>query len=139
MFGKREAEITVVGAGAVVEGTVKAKGSIQIDGTILGTLRAEGHVSIGPDGSVDGEVHGENIAIGGNVKGKVSAKGHLHVISSGVVQGELQYSSLEVDRGAVVDARTTHVGAPSEIRAHGEADYEAEDEAAGARPLTVVS
>ena len=111
MFGtkKRPAEPTVIGAGTVIEGTVKVKGGIQVDGKIIGNMIAEGHVSVGPEGSIKGELIGGDIAVGGRVEGKIKASGHLLVVSTGVVKGETVYRSLVVARGGVVDGRTEHI------------------------------
>lgn len=91
----------------MVEGTLRVKGMLQLDGTIQGTLIAEGHVSVGPDGKVLGDVQADNLSIAGRIEGTVNARGHLHVLASGVVQGGARYASLEVDRGGVMDGRAS--------------------------------
>jgi cytoskeletal protein CcmA (bactofilin family) len=113
MFGKRQQAaaqaITVIAAGSVVEGTLRVKGMLQLDGTIQGTLIAEGHVSVGPEGKILGDVQGDNLSIAGRIEGTVNARGHLHVLASGVVQGGARYASLEVDRGGVMDGRASRL------------------------------
>ncbi len=93
----------------MVEGTLRVKGMLQLDGTIQGTLIAEGHVSVGPDGKVLGDVQADNLSIAGRIEGTVNARGHLHVLASGVVQGGARYASLEVDRGGVMDGRASRL------------------------------
>ena len=66
MFGKRQqaaASITVIAAGSVVEGTLRARGLVQVDGTIDGALIADGHVSVGPEGKILGEVTAEQLSV----------------------------------------------------------------------------
>ncbi|MFT3925916.1 MAG: polymer-forming cytoskeletal protein [Myxococcales bacterium] len=112
MFGKRQqpaSSITVIAAGSVVEGTLRVKGMLQLDGTIQGTLVAEGHVSVGPEGKILGDVIADNLSIAGRIEGTVNARGHLHVLASGVVQGGARYASLEVDRGGVMDGRASRL------------------------------
>lgn len=112
MFGKRQqtaATVTVIAQGSVVEGTLRVRGLIQVDGTVEGTLIAEGHVSVGPEGKIRGEVTADALSIGGRVDGTVLARGHLHVLSSGVVHGDARYTTLEVDRGGVMDGRASQV------------------------------
>jgi cytoskeletal protein CcmA (bactofilin family) len=89
MFGKRQqaaASITVIAAGSVVEGTLRARGMVQVDGTIDGAL-----------------------IVGGRVEGTVFARGHLLVLASGVVHGNARYTSLEVERGGVMDGSASRV------------------------------
>jgi cytoskeletal protein CcmA (bactofilin family) len=104
----RTSEPTVIGKGTVIEGTVRVTGRVQIDGKIDGTLIAEGHVSVGPEGSILGELTAGELAVGGNVEGRVSVRGHLHIAPGGTARGEMRYGSLQVDRGGVIDGSTAH-------------------------------
>lgn len=117
MFRKSKsnaAEPTVVGRGAVIEGTVRAQGRVQVDGRIEGTLEVEGEVSVGPSGSIQGRVIADELAIGGHVTGKITARAHLRVLSGGSVRGEIRYGTLEVDRGGVLHGNTTQGDASSD-------------------------
>ena len=108
MFKSKAAEPTVIGRGAMIEGTVRASGRIQIDGQIDGRLEVDGHVSVGPNGRITGEVIADDLVVGGRVEGKVTAKNHLHVASTGAVKGEVRYGTLQVDRGAAFDGSALH-------------------------------
>jgi cytoskeletal protein CcmA (bactofilin family) len=74
MFGSKSEEPTVIGRGAVIEGTVRVRGRVQVDGRVEGTLEVEGMLSVGPEGRVSGEVIAEDIAVGGEFEGKITAK-----------------------------------------------------------------
>ena len=113
MFKSKTAEPTVIGRGAMIEGTVRASGRIQIDGEIDGTLQVDGHVSVGPSGRVTGEVIADDLVVGGRVEGKVTARKHLHVASTGAVKGEVRYGTLQVDRGAAFDGSALHGDQPA--------------------------
>lgn len=101
-------EPTVIGRGTVIEGTIRVAGRVQVDGQIDGTLIAQGHVSVGPTGSILGEVVADELAVGGRVEGRVSISNHLHVAPGGSARGEVRYGSLQVDRGGVIDGSTLH-------------------------------
>jgi cytoskeletal protein CcmA (bactofilin family) len=113
MFGGKRQQatgsITVIAAGSVVEGTLRVKGMLQLDGTIQGNLIADGHVSVGPDGKILGDVTADDLSIAGRVEGTVNARNHLHVLAKGVVQGGARYASLEVDRGGIMDGRASRL------------------------------
>lgn len=112
MFGKRQqavAAITVIAAGTTVEGTLRVCGMVQVDGTIDGTLIAEGQVSVGPEGRIMGEVTADQLSVGGKIDGKLHARGHLHVLASGSVRGNARYTSLEIERGGVMDGNASRV------------------------------
>jgi cytoskeletal protein CcmA (bactofilin family) len=109
MFGSKQSEEpTVIGRGAVIEGTVRVRGRVQVDGRVEGTLEVEGTLSVGPEGRIRGEVIAEDIAVGGEIEGKVTARKHLHVVRTGKVRGEVRYDTLQIDRGATLDGRTVH-------------------------------
>lgn len=114
MFGskratKAESSITVIAAGSVVEGTLRVRGMVQVDGTIDGTLIADGHVSVGPDGRILGEVTADQLSVGGKIEGTLNARGHLHVLASGAVRGNARYASLEIERGGVMDGNASRL------------------------------
>jgi cytoskeletal protein CcmA (bactofilin family) len=79
-----------------------------VDGQIDGTLIAEGHVSVGPSGSIVGEVIADQLAVGGRVEGKVNVREHLHIAPGGSARGDVRYGTLQVDRGGVIDGSTLH-------------------------------
>lgn len=104
MFSKQDRPgHTVIGAGTVIEGTLRVTGTIQVDGTIRGDLVADGQVDVGPKGIVEGQVTGDNVAVGGRVEGKVTARQMLHMVKTGLVKGEVSYGALQVDRGATIE------------------------------------
>jgi cytoskeletal protein CcmA (bactofilin family) len=127
MFGNKaktkvSTEPTVIGRGTLIEGTIRVSGRVQVDGQIDGTLIAEGPVSVGPSGSIIGEVVAHELAVGGRVEGKVNVREHLHVAPEGVCRGEVRYGSLQVDRGGVLDGSTAHGEDTNTLQADGESD-----------------
>ena len=97
-------EPTVIGRGSRVAGTLRLKGRVQIDGEVEGHVFADdGHVSIGPSGSVVGELSAAELVVGGRVEGKVRVTGLVHVVQGGSAIGALQYASIQVDRGGTLE------------------------------------
>jgi len=97
-------EPTVIGRGSRVAGTLRVKGRVQIDGEVEGHVFAEGgHVSIGPSGSVVGELSAAELVVGGRIEGTVRVTGLVHVVSGGSAIGMLQYSGIQVDRGGALE------------------------------------
>ena len=113
MFGKsKSSNTTIIGRGARFVGTLELEGAIHIEGRCEGTIRARGHLSVGTQGSVVGELAGNQVAIAGKVEGTVVAKETLHVLPTGALQGDVFYGRLQVDYGGVMDGRS-HQGAPA--------------------------
>ena len=94
----------MIGRGSRVAGTLRVKGRVQIDGEVEGHVFADGgHVSIGPSGSVVGELSAAELVVGGRIEGTVRVTGLVHVVSGGCAIGMLQYSSIQVDRGGALE------------------------------------
>lgn len=108
MFAKKRSGPTLIGPQTTFEGTLRAKGGLQVDGTIQGDVEVEGGMSVGPEGRVEGDVRADALAVAGEVTGTVDVTGHLHMLATGRVRGEVSYGTLQVDRGAMVDGRTAH-------------------------------
>lgn len=96
-------EPTVVGRGSRIAGTLRASGRVQIDGEVEGHVIAQGHVSIGPAGSVLGELSADELVVGGRIEGTVRVTGNIHVVNGGSAIGVLQYASIQVDRGGALE------------------------------------
>ena len=122
--GNASTEPTVIGRGTLIEGTIRVSGRVQVDGQIDGTLLAEGPVSVGPSGSIVGEVSAHELAVGGRVEGKVNVREHLHVAPNGICRGEVRYGSLQVDRGGVLDGSTAHGDDTNTLQTDGSTESE---------------
>jgi len=124
MFGKRSSSsTTVIGRGARFVGTLELEGPVHIEGNCEGAIRAQGELSIGPHGSVIGEVTGNVVTIAGRVEGTVVATQSLHVLPTGGLKGDVYYGRLQVDSGGVIDGQS-HQGAPPPALGAGEQDAE---------------
>jgi len=113
MFGKKQnnGNTTIIGRGAKFVGTLELDGSVLVEGHCDGTIRTQGQLSIGPNGTIEGELKGKTVSVGGKVRGLVVAEETLHVLSSGSLEGEVFYGKLRVDSGGIIDGRS-HQGAP---------------------------
>jgi cytoskeletal protein CcmA (bactofilin family) len=116
VFGKRPKppaatpqDITIIASGSAVEGKLLIRGAVRVDGAVNGAVVADGSVVIGPEGKVLGEVEADDLTVAGRVDGIVRVRGHLRVQSTGAVQGHARYTTLEVERGGVMDGSTTHL------------------------------
>jgi len=98
---------TLVGKDADIQGSIKTKGSIRVDGAIAGELVSSKTVTIGPTGSVEGNVAAEHIIIAGRVKGNLKAGGKIALESSARFEGDLHTVRLSIAEGAAFIGRST--------------------------------
>lgn len=111
-----------ISQGTVLEGTIRAKNDIRVDGEIKGTLECDAKVIIGPTGKIDGEVTCENAVIEGTLEGTLRVKEMLNVRETAVISGEVSTGKLIVQPGGVFNVRctTTHGSTAPEATANGQ-------------------
>ena len=97
---------STIAAGMRVTGNCVFQEGLQIDGTVLGSVTAEGGqpsvLVIGEGGSVEGAITADHVVIGGVVVGPVLARELLELQSKARVQGDVRYKALEMQQGAVI-------------------------------------
>lgn len=96
-------EVTIIGAGVVLEGKLSSNGNIRIDGAINGDINANGSVTVGETGEITGEIKAEVISIGGKVTGSINSKEKAVLESKAVLKGDIVTKILVVEAGAIFD------------------------------------
>jgi cytoskeletal protein CcmA (bactofilin family) len=96
---------TVIGSGAVIEGSIRVQGSVRVEGVVNGVLIVEGSAAIAAGGEVVGDVLADELSIAGRLDGNTSVRDHLHVARTGSLYGDARYGTLQVDRGGVLVGR----------------------------------
>jgi len=107
---------TLIGAGTTITGDIAFSGGLRIDGEIKGNVRASGDQSstlvISEHARIEGEVSVAHLVINGTVAGPVVSSGFLELQAKARVTGDIQYNSIEMHLGAVVEGRMVHTGQP---------------------------
>ena len=91
-----EAVISIVGAGMSLDGDCETNGSLRIEGTIRGNVRAAKSVVIGKNGLVDGSIFTQDAVISGRVLGSVTAESRLELHSTSQISGEVYTLRLQL-------------------------------------------
>ena len=102
-----DALISIVGAGMTMEGDSETDGSLRIEGTIRGDVRAGESVVIGKDGLVEGSIYTPQAVIAGKVVGAVYAELHLELQATSRISGEIQAGQMRVEDGAVFQGQVS--------------------------------
>ena len=100
-------DVTIISGGVIIEGKVSSSGNIRVDGNIKGDIKANGSITIGEGGEVDGQLTGDAITIGGKVKGTVLAKEKLILESKSTLRGDIVSKILVVEAGAKFDGKSS--------------------------------
>lgn len=114
MFNKQTAEIsnkktaeTFIGPSVKVEGDFTGEGDLVIEGVVVGNVRTNNNLTIGPEAVVEAEIKAKNAFIAGKVKGNVTLKGKLDLTSSGQIIGNVKAAVLSVETGGIINGQLT--------------------------------
>ena len=104
--GKKNSEVvgTILGEGAVFEGNISCEGSMKVEGTLKGNVKADHTLVVGPNGSITGDINAEGVIIFGEVNGKVDS-GSLEIKSTGRITGEVLIETLITEAGGIMRAK----------------------------------
>ena len=97
--------MSIVGAGMTVEGDSETDGSLRIEGTIHGDVRAGKFVVIAKDGLLKGSIYTQDAVIAGRVLGAVYAESYLELQATSEISGEIQARRMRVEDGAVLQGQ----------------------------------
>ena len=107
-------EVTIVGAGARLEGNVVSAGHLRIDGQVKGQINAEGDVALSPQSQVEADIRAQNVSIAGRFKGSIQVNGKAHLARGGRIDGNITSKTLVVEEGGVFHGQSLMDGtAPS--------------------------
>jgi cytoskeletal protein CcmA (bactofilin family) len=110
--GGAGSEVTVVGQGARLEGTLISAGSLRIDGQVKGKITAEGDVSLSPQSRVDADIDATNVTVAGAFKGNIHARQRAELAKGGKVEGDVTSKTLVIAEGAIFSGQSI-MGEPS--------------------------
>ena len=102
----------LIGAGTTVQGDVTFTGGLRIDGVIRGNVTTangeSGTLVVSEQARVDGEIKVSHVVVNGMVNGPVTATDFLELQAKAKVVGDIEYRTLEMHVGAVVQGRLHH-------------------------------
>ena len=114
MFGKKAKNTidSLIGMSTTIEGNLRFKGGLRIDGHVKGNLIADpmenSMLVISEQASVEGEVRAEHVVVDGAITGPVYCSEMLELQPKARITGDVHYKALEMHGGALVTGKLTH-------------------------------
>ena len=84
-----ESSMSIIGPGMRIKGDLVTEGTVRVEGTIEGTVRAGKAVVIGKEGEVIGDVITQDAVVGGRVRGTVTAESRLELQATAQIEGQI--------------------------------------------------
>jgi cytoskeletal protein CcmA (bactofilin family) len=100
---------TVLGANCTLEGVLRSKANVRLDGTFSGTLEIDGNVLVGETAKITADINAKNVSIAGAVRGNVSGK-KVQLLRTGRIWGDIRAMALTTEEGAFIDGKITMIG-----------------------------
>jgi cytoskeletal protein CcmA (bactofilin family) len=132
----QESEVTVVGQGARLEGTIVSAGSLRIDGQVKGQVNADGDVTLSPQSQVEADINAENVVVAGQFKGNITVKGKAELARGGRIDGNVTSKTLVVQEGGTFCGQSNMDGGTSSQQPAGQSQVSV---GAAAAPPTMPS
>ena len=110
----KEPGLSIIAAGSQVKGELETSGVVKVEGTIAGSVRAEGQVLVTTNGFIDGNVYTREAVIGGKVKGAVYADERVEVQATCVINGDIHTKRIVVQEGGEVNGHV-QMGKPDAL------------------------
>lgn len=108
---------SLIGAGTTIAGDITFSGGLRVDGEVKGNVRATGEqpgtLVVSEHARIEGEIDVNHLVINGTVIGPVHSSEFLELQAKAKVTGDVQYNTIEMHLGAVVQGRLIHQGAPA--------------------------
>jgi cytoskeletal protein CcmA (bactofilin family) len=98
-----EAVISIIGPGMKVIGDCVTDGTIRVEGTVEGSIRAGKAVVVGKQGVVTGDVVTQDAVISGRVNGTLVAESRLELQASCRIEGEVRTRRMQLEEGAILN------------------------------------
>ncbi|HTZ74391.1 MAG TPA: polymer-forming cytoskeletal protein [Candidatus Aquilonibacter sp.] len=98
--------LSCLGAGIVIKGTVSGTEDLQIDGKVDGPISLQGQkLTIGQTGKVSSEISARDVIVHGDVTGNLNAQDRVEIRKDASVIGDIKATRISIEDGAFCKGR----------------------------------
>jgi cytoskeletal protein CcmA (bactofilin family) len=99
----KEAVLSVIAPGTKITGELVSDGIVKVEGTVVGTVRAERQVLVAKGGLIEGDVFTRDAIVGGEIHGAILADDRVEVQSTSVIEGDITTLRIVIHEGGEVN------------------------------------
>ncbi len=103
-----EAVISIIGPGMKVIGDCHTDGTVRVEGTVEGSIKAGKAVVIGRQGAVIGDIQTQDAVVSGRVTGTLVAESRLELQATCQIDGDVRTRRMQLEEGAILNG-TVHM------------------------------
>ena len=101
---------SIISADLTIRGDMMTSGEIQIDGEVVGDIRARA-VTVGEHADIQGEIIAESIVVKGKVTGRLRGRS-VQLTRTARMSGDIWHKTLGIEGGAVLQGQCLHMDEP---------------------------
>ena len=109
---------SLIGVGTIITGDVSFSGGLRIDGQVHGNVIATpgkpSTLVLSELSLIEGNVNVTHLVANGEITGAVTASEYLELQSKARITGDVNYQTMEMQLGAVIEGRLLHNSAKFE-------------------------
>ena len=99
---EKTGQLTILGEGCVVEGSLSVPHDVRIDGTLKGKIVTEGVLTVSETGIIEAtDVSAKSALIFGKLTGNLNTDDRVELGGSALLAGDLKTRELVINEGAV--------------------------------------
>jgi cytoskeletal protein CcmA (bactofilin family) len=129
-----ESVISIIGPGMAIVGDCETDGTVRVEGTVEGSIKAGKAVVIGKQGTVTGDVITQDAVVSGRVNGTLMAQSRLELQATCHIEGEVHTRRMQLEEGAVLNGTVHMSGEPPKMATGAKAAHVSIGASDGARP-----
>ena len=99
---------TFIGDSSRIEGSIKVKGELVINGSVEGTIKCDTLIS-SADSKIKGRVEARTATLSGIVESEVNVQEHLVITETGKLKGRISYGTLSLEPGGIISGECFQV------------------------------
>jgi len=103
-----------------ITGDCESDGTIRVEGSIEGAVKAAKSVVVGKEGIVTGDISTQDAIVAGRVNGSVTAESRVELQASCRIQGDIRSRRVKLEEGGQIDG-SLHMGANIQQKSGGRA------------------
>jgi cytoskeletal protein CcmA (bactofilin family) len=98
-----EPSLSVIAAGTTITGELNSDGIVKVEGSVVGSVRAERQVLVAKGGVIQGDIYTREAVVGGEVRGAILADDRVEVQATSVIHGDITTQRIVVQEGGEVN------------------------------------
>jgi cytoskeletal protein CcmA (bactofilin family) len=90
----------VIGASMQIQGEIRAREELLVEGDVEGVIESQSSVTIGPNGKVKANIKAREVVIYGSARGNIEVAEKIAIRDKGSLIGDIKAAGISIDDGA---------------------------------------